>query len=122
MVDAATAFGIGLLLIVGGRQHTQAAAWDVVNANGGPVAWGAVVLALGAALLVATALGARYVVIALWALALFYVVLGIAFAVAAWRDPEQGASYIGSMFTLRASIMHLSRAQAYREGPRQWTG
>lgn len=122
VVDLVTALGLGTILAVGGRQHTQATAWDVVNDNGGPVCWGLVLIGLGLLLALTTVLGPHWVPWTLWALALFYLVLGIAFSVAVWADPAQGASYFGAVLVVRAAIMHVSRAQAYREGPQNpWT-
>lgn len=120
MVDVATALIFGALLAAGGHQRTQATAWDVVNANGGPKVWGLVLVWLGAMLAIAAMFG-RLVPVALWLLALYYLIIGMSFFVSVWQDPTHGATYIGVVLTFRAAVMHVSRAQAYREGPR-WTG
>jgi hypothetical protein len=120
VVDVLTALVFGGLLAQGGFQRTHVVAWAVVNANGGPKVWGLVLVWLGV-LLGVTALFGRLVPIALWLLALYYVVIGIAFFVAVWQDPAQTSNYIEVVLVVRCAVMHVSRAQAYREGPALWT-
>lgn len=116
VVDTLTALTIAVLLVSGGRQHTQAPAWDVVNDNGGPMAWGLVLCALGVLLGFAGLLGPRVVTWMLWVLALYYLVLAVAFFESAWHDPAHSASYFGVVLLTRAAVMHVSRAQGYLEG------
>lgn len=121
LADVATAVILGIILIAGGRQRTQAPAWAVVNANGGPVAWGAVILCFGALLLFAAIEPTRLVTWALWTLALVHLILAMSFLVSVLNDPRDSGSFVGVLYAARASFMHVSRAQAYREEPR-WTG
>lgn len=120
LADTATALLLGTLLILGGRQRTQAPAWDVVNANGGPIVWGAVFVTGGALLILAKTRPNALMVVTLWLLALMYLVLAMAFLVSVLRDPSGSGSFIGVVLAARASFMHVSRAQAYRENP-PWT-
>jgi len=119
--DVLTALIIGTLLILGGRDRTQAPAWDVVNANGGPLAWGMVFLVGGVLLAVLSHRSPRLMVWTLRLLAVIYLILALAFLVSVWNDPSGGGSFIGAVFAARCSFMHLSRGQAYVEGPK-WTG
>lgn len=120
VVDVLTTIIFGTLLATGGYQRTHVVAWAVVNANGGPKAWGLVLVWLGVMLAIAAMFG-RLVPIALWALALYYVIIGIAFFVAVRQDPAQTSNYVGVVLVVRCAVMHVSRAQAYREGPALWT-
>lgn len=120
LVDTITALFVGILLVIGGRQRTQAPAWDVVNANGGPAAWGMAFAVAGVLLAIAALTSPRLITWTLWVLAGMYVILAASFLVSVLRDPEGGGSFIGTVLAARAAFMHLSRAQAYREGPR-WT-
>lgn len=120
LADVITALSLGTLLIVGGYQRTHAPAWGVVNANGGPVVWGAVFLTGGALLVLASATPNLLMVVTLWLLALMYLVLALSFLVSVLSDPTGTGSFIGALLAGRASFMHVSRAQAYREDPR-WT-
>lgn len=114
IMDVLTAFTIGALLIVGGRRRTVAPAWDTLNASGGPLLWGAILIGLGAVLVAATFWRPAAVVAALAVLTMFYWLLALWFLRSAW-PAATGASFIGAVLMTRAGIMHLSRAWAYRE-------
>lgn len=116
MVDVITALAFGALLATAGYQRTRATPWAVVNANGGPKLWGLVLVWLGVALLVTVMFG-RLMHVVLWLLALYYLVIGMAFFISVWRDPTQGATYVSCVLAVRCAFMHLSRAQVYLQGP-----
>ena len=116
LTDVTTSFLIGVLLVVGGRARTKAPAWDLLNANGGPVVWGAVLIVLGVLLVAAPSWRPGAVVVVLSVLSVFYGLLALWFFRSA-LPAETGASFIGAVFAARAMVMHLSRAWAYREGP-----
>lgn len=104
-------------LIFGGRDRTVAAAWQTLNANGGPLLWGSVFAGTAAALVIATFVSGQAMMFALWIAAMPYALLGWwFFRVAAFVDDS--ASYVGAILCFRAAIMHISRGDAYRVGPR----
>lgn len=115
LMDAATALFIGAHLVISGRARTKAAAWDTLNANGGPTVWGAILLGLGVALVAASYWGTRAVLAVLLALASFYGLLALWFFKSS-LPLETGASFVGAWFAFRAMGMHLSRAWAYWQG------
>ena len=116
LMDVATALLMGSLLIIGGRDRTTAASWATLNANGGPIVWGVVLAALGAALIAATFWRPGAVVVVLVVLAGFYGLLALWFLQSA-LPVESGSSFVAAVFASRDAGMHLSRAWAYREGP-----
>lgn len=114
LVDVVTAIVIGLALILGGRQRTVAVAWSTLNANGGPLLWGSVFVAIAGVLIAATFVSNRAMMIALWIAAIPYALLGYWFLdIAMFHEPS--ASFVGGLLCTRAAVMHISRATAYWE-------
>lgn len=115
LMDVASALFIGGHLVFSGRSRTKAAAWDTLNASGGPVLWGAILLGLGVALIVAAFWRAAAVLTVLILLGVFYGLLALWFFKSS-LPVETGASFVGAWFAFRAMCMHLSRAWAYGPG------
>lgn len=112
VVDVVTAALIGVVLVVGGRDRTQAPAWDTLNASGGPLMWGVVLLVLGALLVTATFWRTTAVVSVLVMLTAYYWLVAWWFLISA-LPAATGSSFVGAILTARAGVMHLSRAWAY---------
>lgn len=113
--DLALAGLFGGFVVVGGRDRTGAAAWAFVNANGGPALWGTFLLVGALALCAVPWLGRVEAMWAMWLLAFLYVVLGVAFA-STFPDGESSAA--GALMCFYVAYNHISRAQAYKDGPR----
>lgn len=111
-MDVTTALALGVLTIVGGRGRTTGPAWDTLNASGGPLVWGVVLVVLAGVLVAATFWRPGAVLAALVALAIVYGLVGWWFFVSAIPG---GASFWGAVLCARAMGMHLSRAWAYYE-------
>lgn len=115
LMDVVTALFIGAHLVCSGRARTRAPAWATLNASGGPVVWGAILLGLGAALILAACVGTYAVLAVMLLLASFYGLLALWFFKSS-LPVETGASFVGAWFAFRAMGMHLSRAWAYWRG------
>ena len=117
VVDVLTATALAVALAVPGYQRTVAPVWETLNASGGPVLWGLMFAALAVVLLVAIFMGGRAMMGALWLAAVLYALMGWWFLQNALPG-ESTVSFVGAIMQFRAAIMHLSRGEAYRTGPR----
>jgi hypothetical protein len=115
LVDTTTAVLMACALILGGRARTRAVAWGTLNDNGGPLLWGTVFAAAAVLLIAATFVSGQAMMAALWFAAAPYALIGWwFFQTAAFEEPS--ASFVGALICLRAAVMHISRAEAYRAG------
>lgn len=117
--DLALAALFGALIVAGGRERTGAAAWSVINANGGPTLWGLLLLGGALSLVAAPWLTAATAARVLWGLGFLYMVIGLGFGYAYLTDGR--SSPAGALLCLYVAYTHLSRAQVYKDGPTEWT-
>ncbi len=115
LIDVFTAVAVALALILGGRDRTVARVFATLNESGGPVAWGLGFAAVAALRVAATFVSGRAMMLALWAGAACYGLLGSWFLQAALS--ESTASFIGVVYSFYVAGVHLSRGDAYRAGP-----
>jgi hypothetical protein len=121
IVDVFTAVLAACALFLGGRARTRAVAWSTLNDNGGPLLWGTVFAAVAVLLIAATFISGQAMMVALWAAALPYALVGWwFFQTAAFEEPS--ASFFGALLCFRAAFMHLSRGAAYWERRNSYPG
>jgi hypothetical protein len=112
-MDVATALILGALTIAGGPARVTGPGFAVLNHNGGPYLWGAVLVALGVCEVAAAAGPPRLLLAVLVLAATLYGLFGLWFFLSALPG---GSSFWAPVLCARATGMHLSRAWAYREG------
>ncbi|MCD2193533.1 hypothetical protein LQ327_09070 [Actinomycetospora endophytica] len=116
VTDVLTTFALGSFMVTGGRDRTVAAAFSVINQNGGPELWGTFFLVLGVVMLGSIVFPPRFLGVVLGMAALYYVLVALFFGYAAAHDT--GASWIGTVLFMKVAITHVSRGVIYLGGPR----
>ena len=112
MLLATATLALGVAIIAGGRMRASAPAWRFVYSLGGPEGFGAVLAALGVALLVAPLISATALRATMMLAAIALLALAFAFLGAALVDPR--ASWTGFLLYAYLALHLLSHRETYR--------
>lgn len=104
---------MGAALLAGGSRRISASAYQVFRDTGGHLAWGLGTTSVGLVLLLAARRSARALRAALLLAAVGWTTFAIAFATAAWRNPDANLTAVVAYAWI--AVVHVTASERARE-------